>query len=187
MEASTPARLHTLRRHADGKTFRMEALDAQTIDRAENLAEDIYQNCHQGPIWERIFSVFFPQGYQLSDARDYLQICRGSWESGKSFPYGLFDGRQLVGACDIKEKNESNKAEIGYWLNAAHSGIMTNAVNILLQEARRTGYAGLFAYTALTNDKSAAVLRRTGFQITGQIILERRGASFPVNVHVQDF
>ncbi len=65
---------------------------------------------------------------------------------------------------DIKSANLES-AEIGYWLSAHHSGVMTNAVCALVQLARDAGYAELFALIRPTNTRSANVVARAGFTL----------------------
>lgn len=180
-------RLLEVKRYPDGHPYVLEALDAE-LNAGREIVDALFQNCSQGPVWEQIFSVFMPQGYFQKDAEAFVKLCKKAWAEARSFAYGVFDEEgKLVGMCEVKEADEEGRAEVGYWLNVGHSGVMTNAVRRLVKETRDAGYRGLFAYTAPENDKSRGVLERSGFKWTRRWTLERRGAVVPVNVFDLDF
>lgn len=111
-----------LTRFPDGKPYWMEAFDHQ-LERREAVCDAMLANCSQGPVWERIFSGFMPNGYTRADAVAFMGLCNSAWEQEKSFAYGLFEENGLlVGMCELKAADEAGRAEIGYWLNAARCG-----------------------------------------------------------------
>ncbi|MBS1911532.1 MAG: GNAT family N-acetyltransferase [Bacteroidetes bacterium] len=154
--------------HRTGGVYRIVPVDEDFTGGAAAI-EAIVECCNQPLIYDLLFAercAGVP--YSGSDAAGFLDWCRAGWREGTHFPFLLCDaGGTIVGAMDIKSA-ERPTAEIGYWLSADHSGVMTNAVRILATIAGHAGYRGLHALVRPGNDRSRGVLDRAGFRPAGR-------------------
>jgi RimJ/RimL family protein N-acetyltransferase len=144
------------------------------LESAPTDIPQIVSICNEPAIYDFLFAVRL-QGtpYATADAERFLSWSRRGWEEGAYFVYVLRDASGTVaGAMDIKSNNLAS-AEIGYWLSSAHSGVMTNAVVQLAQNAHAAGYRQLFAWVRVTNTRSQGVLERAGFTRAERV--ERNG------------
>lgn len=119
--------------------------------------------CNEPPIYDLLFAERCAgKPYALADAERFLAWAERGWCDGTHFVYLIRgEGGGTAGAVDIKSANLPS-AEIGYWLGARHSGVMTNAVRALCELAQIAGYAELFELVRQTNLRSANVLARAG-------------------------
>ncbi|HVZ40576.1 MAG TPA: GNAT family N-acetyltransferase [Candidatus Kapabacteria bacterium] len=154
--------------HRTGGIYRIVPVDEEFVGGPEAIAA-IVECCNQPLIYDLLFAercAGVP--YSESDAAGFLDWCRAGWREGTHFPFVLCDaGGTVAGAMDIKSA-ERPSAEIGYWLSADHSGVMTNAVRALAMMARHAGYRGLHALVRPENDRSHRVLQRAGFHPAGR-------------------
>lgn len=120
--------------------------------------------CNEPPIYNLLFAARSGGNpYSQADAERFLAWGARGWREGTHFLFLIrSDSGEVAGAMDIKSPNLES-AEIGYWLSAHHSGVMTNAVCALVRLARNAGYAELFALVRPTNTRSANVVARAGF------------------------
>jgi RimJ/RimL family protein N-acetyltransferase len=99
----------------------------------------------------------------MNFAQDLVHVGEMGWETGAGFVYFIRDAqRRVVGAMDIKSNNLD--AEIGFWADAESPGHVTNAVACLAELAKHAGFNSLYAIVDPNNDRSAAVMRRSGWQ-----------------------
>lgn len=80
------------------------------------------------------------------------------------------DGTRVVGSAGLGEL-EDGGVELGYWIARPYwnRGFATEAVRGVIEIARLLGHANLTAGHFADNPASGRVLRKAGFQPTGQI------------------
>ena len=109
----------------------------------------------------------FPCPYQLSDAEEFIRLCRAA-EPEQAI---VVDG-QAVGSVALTRGTDvcRRSAELGYWLGRAFwgRGIMTKAV----EEMCRTGFEAwdivrIYAEPFAHNAGSRRVLEKAGFALEG--------------------
>ncbi len=149
-----------------GATYRLVRLDALP-ETPEHLAQITRANnepaIHRWLWRDRLQG----QPYAPEKAVEFLRWARGGWAHGTHFTFALLaPGGEVAAALDIKSA-DLDAAEVGYWLSAAHSGVMTNAVLALADVARAAGYRALFARVREGNARSEGVLTRAGFARVG--------------------
>ncbi|WP_430416621.1 GNAT family N-acetyltransferase [Parasphingorhabdus sp.] len=112
-----------------------------------------------------------PWPYAMSDAHKFLSL-----PNEASSPRWLIFQRQggapmLVGCIGI-DRMESGDVELGYWIGRDHwgRGFATEAGGAVLQNARSLGHQKLVASHFIDNPVSGSVLRKLGFQPTGQTV-----------------
>ncbi len=115
-------------------------------------------------MYDLLFAERFQgRAYTPEDAAGFLRWGAAGWLAGTHFLFLITTAAgKIVGAADIKSPDLA-RAEVGYWMNAEHPGVMTNAVMKLCQIAQQAGYQSLVALTKAHNLKSAAVLECAGF------------------------
>jgi len=164
---------------ANARTSELYALES--VDDAARFgpqaAAQVAAVCGEPLIYDRLFAGRFGgRPYQLADGAGFLAWAESGWRANTYFVFALTHAEAgIVGAIDIKSCDVSG-AEIGYWLSANHSGIMTNAVRCIADLAGSAGYRGLYAVTDPDNARSQAVLTRAGFVADGTH--ERSGEAY---------
>ena len=113
----------------------------------------------------------FPCPYQLSDAEEFIRLCRAAEPEQAIFRAIVVDG-QAVGSVALTRGTDvcRRSAELGYWLGRAlwGRGIMTKAV----EEMCRTGFEAwdivrIYAEPFAHNAGSRRVLEKAGFALEG--------------------
>ena len=113
----------------------------------------------------------FPCPYQLSDAEEFIRLCRAAEPEQAIFRAIVVDG-QAVGSVALTRGTDvcRRSAELGYWLGRAlwGRGIMTKAV----EEMCRTGFEAwdivrIYAEPFAHNAGSRRVLEKAGFALGG--------------------
>lgn len=113
----------------------------------------------------------FPCPYQLSDAEEFIRLCRAAEPEQAIFRAIVVDG-QAVGSVALTRGTDvcRRSAELGYWLGRAFwgRGIMTKAV----EEMCRTGFEAwdivrIYAEPFAHNAGSRRVLEKAGFALEG--------------------
>lgn len=127
--------------------------------------------CNETAIYDFLFRARLGgQPYPLEYARGFFDWADQGWWSSLYFVFLVRNGEGAPVACmDLKECN-LERSEIGYWCSAAVSGLMTNAVALLVDVAGRVGFRNLTAVTLADNHRSQSVLLRTGFQEDGEFL-----------------
>ncbi|NCN84958.1 MAG: GNAT family N-acetyltransferase [Sphingomonadales bacterium] len=110
-----------------------------------------------------------PWPYRPDDARQFLSL-----PTDPAFPSWLIFSRtegapQLAGCIGI-DSQDNGEVELGYWISRSHwgRGYATEAGRAVLQNARALGHKRLIASHFIDNPASGSVLRKLGFQPTGQ-------------------
>lgn len=110
-----------------------------------------------------------PWPYRLDDARQFLSL-----PADPASPRWLIFSRaggapELVGCIGISARDDS-AVELGYWIARPHwgRGFATEAGRAVLENARTLGHRRLVASHFIDNPASGSVLRKLGFQPTGQ-------------------
>ena len=106
----------------------------------------------------------------IEHSKKFIEESVKSFETGTKYEYGIFLGPKssqgtLIGAVGIANRRENN-AEIGYWLSKdfVGNGIITNAVKVLITEARNTLKVSSFLIMAMeSNWKSRSIPERLKF------------------------
>ena len=142
--------------------------------------------------WEvakNLARVPFPYPRELAD--EWIASTRGRLATGEGYDLAIVgrdeqDGEVLIGCVGLRlDPGTPRVAELGYWVGRRFwgHGVATEAAGRLL----RWGLAHLDidhveANVLLDNHRSAAVLRRIGFQEAGEGVLEflSRGGPMPV-------
>lgn len=139
-----------------------------------NLADvaTIVTICNQPHVYQMLFATRCAgRPYGEADAQRFLIWAQQGWVEQRYFVFLIRTPTgQIAGTLDIKSATRPF-AEIGYWMDATHPGVMTNAVIVLTQLARMAGYKQLFARVRLDNPRSARVLQRAGFTMTDPITM----------------
>ena len=110
-----------------------------------------------------------PWPYRLEDARQFLSL-----PDDRNHPRWLIFSRtdgppRLVGCIGI-DSGDKGEIELGYWVSRPfwNRGYATEAGRAVLQNARTLGHKRLVASHFVDNPASGSVLRKLGFQPTGQ-------------------
>jgi RimJ/RimL family protein N-acetyltransferase len=135
------------------------------LDASPKNLEDIAAICNQKLVYEWCFrSLCDGAPYPTTLALDWISWGTEGWEHGTHFVYAITDvDGAVAAACDIKSA-DLERAEVGYWSSANHSGVMTNAVLAVIQLADDAGFRTLFADIHPDNQRSLAVIKRCGFR-----------------------
>lgn len=169
-----PARNAYFDRYPSGERYRLEAMDEHFFREPKRVL-DIYRNCAFGPAFDNIFYALFHLGYHPRNAEDFLELCRKQWASKTAFPYVLLSPKnEFAGVIDLKSA-EPQLTEVGYWADPEHRGVMSNALDTLMELAREAGYLRLCLYISDDNPASLGVARRCDFEHMGMRYLERWG------------
>ena len=159
-----------------GALYALESVDDATRFGREAAAQ-VAAVCDEPLIYERLFRHRLTgHPYDVANGLRFLTWAESHWRTGTAFIFVIthpIDG--IVGALDIKS-TDVDGAEIGYWLSARHSGVMTNAVRLMRDLAWAAGFRALFALTDPDNARSQAVLARAGFVHEGS--MTRNGETY---------
>lgn len=127
----------------------------------------------------------FPNPYTLRDALHWIALHQGTFPA-LSLAICLHD--EVIGGIGIiPQKDNPQRAELGYWLGQAHwgKGIMTGAVRAMCAYVFSAGLAGeLFAGVYHFNPASMHVLLKAGFQPAGILSNGTDRNGMPVNQHL---
>jgi RimJ/RimL family protein N-acetyltransferase len=143
-------------------------LRADLLQPNAGLLAEVVAACNEPLIYDWLFRERCRgQPYAEADARSFFAWQQSGWQDGTFFVFLLLspEGR-VVGALDIKS-SDLGAAEVGYWLSAAHRGLMNTALEQLEELARGAGFRSLYARVRPGNERSQAVVRRAGWQNTG--------------------
>ncbi|MFB9993345.1 GNAT family N-acetyltransferase [Deinococcus oregonensis] len=137
---------------------------ADQLPAAPARAREIAAVCNEPLVYDRLFRARRQgQPYAAEEAQAFLDWAAAGWQEGTHFVFLLLDAdHHVAGALDIKSA-DLNSAEIGYWLGGAHRGIMTSALNTLIDAAQGAGFQRLWARPDADNTRSVALLERAGF------------------------
>jgi RimJ/RimL family protein N-acetyltransferase len=116
------------------------------------------------------------------DARiEWLRRCRGEFDLGRDFVYGIFDasGTVLIGGTGLHTRGGSGCREIGYWIGKEHTrqGFATESssalamIAFLLESMDRVEI-----HCDPLNTASTAVPRRLGFTLEATLRRRTRGS-----------
>jgi RimJ/RimL family protein N-acetyltransferase len=156
------------------KTKKKYALDRITaLPDTRETVENLVDICNEPDIYNALFRIMC-QGkpYMSENARAFLDWAREGWEDNAHFVFVVLDDQERhIGALDIKSADLEG-AEIGYWASSRHRGIMTPAVEVLCQVAKRAGYQSLTACAAVENGRSQKILLNNGFQQAPGVIFQ---------------
>jgi RimJ/RimL family protein N-acetyltransferase len=71
-------------------------------------------------------SYWFPwcrADYSMADADARVDACVAAWRDGAEYPFGLFDGDELLGCAGLNRLDRvACSANLGYWVGEAHRG-----------------------------------------------------------------
>lgn len=98
----------------------------------------------------------------------YLRGCRGRFDLGEDFTYGIFsrDEAQVLGGCGLHTRIGPTAREIGYWIHKdfINQGLATEASAALTRVGFEVdGLERVEIHMAAENSASAAVPRKLGF------------------------
>src|SRR6185436_13194708 len=111
----------------------------------------------------------------LSETAEYCRLAVSEFKSRREFRMAMFrraDQMLLGGAGLVRGDWIVPKFEVGYWIRASQTGhgYVTEAVKALTQFARRhLRVRRLEIRTDARNLRSAAVAKRAGFKLEGQL------------------
>ncbi|TLD70424.1 GNAT family N-acetyltransferase [Phragmitibacter flavus] len=148
-----------------GAPYFLQSLDS--VDATDDQLERITSICNEPAVYRWLFeSRYSGQPYPGSSAAEWLSWGADGWINQTHFAFAVLNAEgRVAAACDIKDTNRDS-AEIGYWSGAAHRGIMTNAVQAMLELGLEAGFRGFFAEVHQENLQSRGVLTRAGLQLT---------------------
>lgn len=109
--------------------------------------------------------------YLMDDACKFVNSSKQEWHAGVRSSYTVRDDRNnIVGTIGIKLP-ENYTAEVGYWSDTKGvKGYMTNALNSLVDSARKIGFKELYALVMPKNTASKNLLDRAGFKEQGTYV-----------------
>ncbi len=139
---------------------------------SESDIKQIISICNQPLIYEILFKKKLnSKPYQKKDAQKFQKWANKGWKDQTWFVFTIRNKQgDIVSCMDIKITPP--KAEIGYWSNSKHPGIMTNAVIKMVDLAKKAKYKSLFARVLPTNYKSQNLLKRVGFKYSTRTMYE---------------
>ena len=69
------------------------------------------------------FLAWAHDGYDVGDARAFIERADNEWTEGSVFDYAVFAAHgELVGAAGLMTRVGPGALEIGYWIHSAHCG-----------------------------------------------------------------
>lgn len=132
-------------------------------------ADALYAAINDEAIVRNLASAPWP--YRLDDAREFLSL-----PADPATPRWLIFSRkggapELAGCIGI-DAQDNGDVDLGYWISRPHwgRGFATEAGRAVLENARALGHKRLVASHFVDNPASGAVLRKLGFQPTGQTV-----------------
>ncbi len=142
-----------------------EMLGGLDMSFSEDDVKKITKICSQKDAYDILFkNRLSGKPYTEKNARSFIDWIKDGWKNQTHFVFLIRkQDSEIIGAIDIKSP-DLNRAEIGYWADENYRGFMTSAVNELFFIAKESGYIKLFAGVLAKNNKSIAVLERTGFR-----------------------
>ena len=155
------------------ESFRLVRGDSIPDD--DHTRECLVSVCNEPLIYSWLFrDLCAGRPYAMEHAAGWLAWMKRGWQESTHFAFVVLDDRGcIVAACDIKT-NESDNAEIGYWCSVSARGVMTNAVQAMIDLALQAGFRSFIAYTRTGNHRSERVLGRLGFTRTQAIQADER-------------
>jgi RimJ/RimL family protein N-acetyltransferase len=98
----------------------------------------------------------------------YLRQCRGNFDLGKDFTYGIFlkDGKTLIGGSGLHTRHGIDVREIGYWIQERYTrkGYATEVASALTKVAFEIDKViRVEIHCAVENKKSAGIPKNLGF------------------------
>jgi RimJ/RimL family protein N-acetyltransferase len=124
----------------------------------------IVEICSQPDVHKRFTKRLSGQPYTDMDALNFIEYVKTGWAKGLHFVFFVRDSNsEIVAEIEIRNP-DLNRAEIGYWSDMNHRGLMTNTIKEIVNISRNYGFRKLFAGVSADNDKSIAVLKRAGFE-----------------------
>ena len=143
----------------------------------EKFFSQIVENCNKEQVYKILFEYKLKgEPYQKKDAVWFNDLAMSGWKDRSYFVFLITDlFKNIVGVIDIKS-NDLNGAEIGYWADIDHKGVMTPAVGQLIKVAGLMGYKKLSARVRINNFASQKVLKNNGFLNVGMAKLDDDGA-----------
>lgn len=135
------------------------------IEMTEVFLDSIVSVCNEQHIYDWLFKARLQgKAYPQSDAVWFHQWGSDGWVNNTHFLFIVTDQNgRAVAAADIKTA-DVDAAEIGYWSSIHHRGVMTNAIDIMVDAGLKAGFQCLYAKVRPGNDASEAVLQRLNFQ-----------------------
>lgn len=106
------------------------------------------------------------------DSFRFLDRSSQKWKCGTTFDFGIFLSGALVGRMGVINVDADNKsAEIGYWLakDAVGKGLVSAGVNAFEEKMFRRDFNRLYIRCDKLNTASAAVARRCGYVLEGEL------------------
>ena len=94
-----------------------------------------------------------------------------SWRAGGDAVLGVFLGDEVVGGCGLHRRRGPSGLEIGYWIDAGHTGrgLASEAATLLTEAAFEVpGCSFVEIHHDRANVASAAVPRRLGYRFVGE-------------------
>lgn len=111
-----------------------------------------------------------PWPTSLEINRDWLQTHPAEWRAGTAYRFAIIHRGRLIGCVDVDEIDQG-EGVLGYWLerSAWGQGFATEAARAAVEFAlQRLGLHGLRSGHAFDNPASGLVLRKLGFEPTGE-------------------
>lgn len=128
------------------------------------------------------------------DEASFIYECHRQWDQFEMYDYSMFlkQDDSFLGNVGVHSLAWLGaKCEVGYWLLSSFEGqgFVTEAVQMLVQQAAALGFLRVEIRCALENKKSVGVPKRLGFKFEGQLHQATmvRGRPQDVLVYVADF
>jgi ribosomal-protein-serine acetyltransferase len=145
--------------HLDDETELRQFVDTD----AESVFKAVKENLEH----LRPFMHWAVEDYSLQSAQEFIkQSAKGATER-KSFGYGIFRHRKVIGSIGYVKFNWiSKRTEIGYWiaLDAEGRGLISRSCRLLIDYAfDELGMNRIEIRCAASNSRSRAIPERLGF------------------------
>jgi ribosomal-protein-alanine N-acetyltransferase len=143
---------------------KLKADDAEAYHRQQRSAMDVPDR----PPW-----TFGFESESVEKARKSFEFSQNAWKKKARLAWGLrlrARKNMLIGSCAFYDFQNQAMAECSYWLGAdfQNQGLMTEALSAAIGYVFQTmGLHRVYAYTAVENAPSIAMLKKVGFEQEG--------------------
>jgi ribosomal-protein-serine acetyltransferase len=152
--------------------FSLRVDDEVSLELAEmHHAQELYDLTDRNREHLRPWMPWEPMTKSVEDTKGFLTQIRNDYAAGKAFHCNLRYRGAIVGGMGLHSMDFFNRTcELGYWIDAAHSGkgIVTRATRALVTAAfAEYGFERVAIQADVDNARSRAVPERLGFTFEG--------------------
>lgn len=141
-----------------------------TLEDAETILELVTANREFLGKWVAWANDKYDEAFN----KQFIQHNLDAYDAGTAYAMGIYSEGKLVGVVDIRNLDEKEDPEVGYWLveEAQGKGLATISAQALIDYAKqRHGIKKVVLHTMKNNDASSRVAERLGFLYVGEVML----------------